>query len=191
MDVIINGLRRYIWCCIDLQWRHISVSNSADSKFCSTAVIWSWKQRKHQSAAPVALNRWIPSQRVSNVESVTSSREIVVCNISLWLGWSCWYSFSVSTHMQAILDFTIHDDVIKWKHFPRYWSFVRGIHRSRLSNTPVTSHSRAPYGLFPGCSRAVLNKNRTSTHGARTGPVWRRTNFASPYGARRVLMHAL
>ena len=28
----------------------------------------------------------------------------------------------------------LHDDVIKWKHFPRYWSFVRGIHRS-----PVTS----------------------------------------------------
>ena len=23
-----------------------------------------------------------------------------------------------------------HDDVIKWKHFPRCWSFVRGIHRS-------------------------------------------------------------
>ena len=24
--------------------------------------------------------------------------------------------------------FVLHDDVIKWKHFPRYWSFVRGIH---------------------------------------------------------------
>ena len=23
-----------------------------------------------------------------------------------------------------------HDDVFKWKHFPRYWPFVRGIHRS-------------------------------------------------------------
>ena len=23
----------------------------------------------------------------------------------------------------------LHDDAIKWKHFPRYWSFVRGIHR--------------------------------------------------------------
>ena len=23
-----------------------------------------------------------------------------------------------------------HVDVIKWKHFPRYWPFVRGIHRS-------------------------------------------------------------
>ena len=30
----------------------------------------------------------------------------------------------------------IHDDVIKWKHFPRYWPFVRGrIHRSPV-NTP-------------------------------------------------------
>ena len=26
---------------------------------------------------------------------------------------------------------TKHDDVIKWKHFPRNWPFVRGIHRSR------------------------------------------------------------
>ena len=27
-----------------------------------------------------------------------------------------------------------HDDVIKWKHFPRYWSFVRGIHRSPVKS---------------------------------------------------------
>ena len=25
-----------------------------------------------------------------------------------------------------------HDDVIKWKNFPRYWPFVRGIHRGPL-----------------------------------------------------------
>ena len=28
-----------------------------------------------------------------------------------------------------------HDDVTKWKHFPRYWCFVRGIHRSP-ANSP-------------------------------------------------------
>ena len=28
-----------------------------------------------------------------------------------------------------------HDDVIKWKHFPRYWPFVRGIHRSPVNST--------------------------------------------------------
>ena len=27
-----------------------------------------------------------------------------------------------------------HDDVIKWKHFPRYWPFVRGIHRSPVKS---------------------------------------------------------
>ena len=30
-----------------------------------------------------------------------------------------------------------HDDVIKWKHFPRHWSFVRGIHWSPV-NFPLT-----------------------------------------------------
>ena len=36
---------------------------------------------------------------------------------------------------------TFHDDVMKWKYFPRYWPFVRGIHRSTggfPSQRPVT-----------------------------------------------------
>ena len=28
-----------------------------------------------------------------------------------------------------------HDDVIKWKHFPRYWPCVRGIHRSPVNSS--------------------------------------------------------
>ena len=28
----------------------------------------------------------------------------------------------------------IHDDVMKWKHFPRYWPFVCGIHRSSVNS---------------------------------------------------------
>ena len=27
-----------------------------------------------------------------------------------------------------------HDDVIKWKYFPRNWPFVRGIHRSQVNS---------------------------------------------------------
>ena len=27
-----------------------------------------------------------------------------------------------------------HDDVIKWKHFPGYWPFVRGIHRPLVNS---------------------------------------------------------
>ena len=37
----------------------------------------------------------------------------------------------------------IHDDVIKWKYFPRYWPFVWGIHRS-----PVNSPHKASDAEF-------------------------------------------
>ena len=29
---------------------------------------------------------------------------------------------------------SLHDDVIKWNHFPRYWPFERGIHRSPVNS---------------------------------------------------------
>ena len=29
---------------------------------------------------------------------------------------------------------TMHDDVIKWKHFPHYWPFMQGIHRSPVNS---------------------------------------------------------
>ena len=40
----------------------------------------------------------------------------------------------------------VHDDVIKWKHFPRNWPFVRGIHRSRW--IPHTKASDAELWCF-------------------------------------------
>ena len=32
-----------------------------------------------------------------------------------------------------------HDDVIKWKHFPRYWPFVPGIHRGQCGGALMFS----------------------------------------------------
>ena len=40
-----------------------------------------------------------------------------------------------------------HDDVIKWKHFPRYWPFVRGILRSSV-NSPHKGQWRGAL-MFP------------------------------------------
>ena len=37
-------------------------------------------------------------------------------------------------HWRIIAVLTQHNDVIKWKHFPRYWPFVRGIHRSPVNS---------------------------------------------------------
>ena len=38
--------------------------------------------------------------------------------------------------LQGSLLLTFNDNVIKWKHFPRYWPFVRGIHRLPV-NSPL------------------------------------------------------
>ena len=40
-----------------------------------------------------------------------------------------------------------HDDLIKWKHFPHYWPFVRGIHRS-LVNFPHKGQWRGALMFF-------------------------------------------
>ena len=43
---------------------------------------------------------------------------------------SCFYiKLAVNLHSLK------HDDVIKWKHLPRYWPFVRGIHQSPVNST--------------------------------------------------------
>ena len=56
---------------------------------------------------------------------------------------------------------TSHDNVIKWKHFPRYWPFVRGIHRSPVNSVHKGRWRRAlMFSLI--CSRingSVNNRN--------------------------------
>ena len=42
--------------------------------------------------------------------------------------------FTMAVHEGSNLSQNLHDNVIKWKHFPRYWPFVRGIHRSPLDS---------------------------------------------------------
>ena len=44
--------------------------------------------------------------------------------------------FILSHHVKT----TVHDNVIKWKYFTRYWPFVQGIHRS-----PVNSPYKAQW----------------------------------------------
>ena len=48
---------------------------------------------------------------------------------------SAWMRISQSIRRTWLLfyDFN-HDNVIKWKHFPRYWPFVQGIHRAPVNS---------------------------------------------------------
>ena len=53
---------------------------------------------------------------------------IVVMSFKLWKAGAVWHSLLV-----ALIP-TYHDDVIKLKHFPRYWPFVWGIHPSPVNS---------------------------------------------------------
>ena len=49
------------------------------------------------------------------------------------------YLWPGDTHPSLYFNSAFHDDVIKWKQFPRHWPFVRGIHLS-----PVDSPNKGP-----------------------------------------------
>ena len=51
------------------------------------------------------------------------------------------YHDQTTTKHTKVRTVCIHNDVIKWKHFPRHWPFVRGIHRSPV-NSPYKGQWR-------------------------------------------------
>ena len=81
-----------------------------------------------------------PAQRASNAESVsiwwrhygyqTDNSRIMLCFKIINNRSVCWNP-AVRKSAASTVDL-LHDDVIKWKHFPRYWPFLRGIHRSHV-----------------------------------------------------------
>ena len=72
---------------------------------------------------------------------------VLFCFVSHWL-----FKLSILVGVMGL----IHDDVIKWKLFPRYWPFVWGIHRS-----PVNSPHKGPVMrtlMFLWCGSAYAVK---------------------------------
>ena len=55
-----------------------------------------------------------------------------------------------------------HDDVTQWKHFPLYWPFVRGIHRSPV-NSPNKGQWRAALMYSLICARTNVWANHRDT----------------------------
>ena len=63
----------------------------------------------------------------------------------------------------------IHDDVIKWKHFPRYWPFVQEIHRS-----PLTWSLDVLFGLRLNTRLSKQSRHRWFKTSSRS--LWRHCN---------------
>ena len=60
--------------------------------------------------------------------------------VSIKFGTNCSMTLFDVSNLLTACDNSFHDDVIKWKHFPRYWPFVRGTtgHRWVVSLTKAS-----------------------------------------------------
>ena len=68
-----------------------------------------------------------------------------------------------------------HDDVIKWKHFPRYWQFVRGIHRSPV-NSPHKGQSRGAIFFDLRLNKRLSKQSWGWWFETLSYPLWRQGN---------------
>ena len=92
-----------------------------------------------------------------------------------WVGSHCWVTIPVNLSCSLCNPF--HNDVIKWKPFPRYWPFVWGIHRSRW--IPLTKASDAELWCFLLSTpwiRGWVNYHETTSHS-----LWHNCNERSSY----------
>ena len=126
-----------------LQWRHNEHDGFSNHQphHCLLNHLIRRRSKKTSKLRVTGLCVWnspgtgeFPAQMASNAE-----------NVSIW--WRHHGSFQLNSRLTLKVNpsiqtslYIFHDDVIKWKYFPRYWPFVRGIHRS-----PVNSPQRGQW----------------------------------------------
>ena len=74
----------------------------------------------------------------------------------------------------CIMHTVTHDDVIKWKHFPCYWPFVRGNHRSPVNSLPVTRSFNVFFDLR--LNKPLSKQSRGWWLETLSRSLWRRCN---------------
>ena len=73
-----------------------------------------------------------------------------------------------------------HDDVIKWKRFPRYWPFVRGIHRSPVNSPHKGQWRRALiFSLDQRPNKRLSKQSWGWWFETPSRPLWRHCNVFS------------
>ena len=103
-----------------------------------------WYSRAIFRTASLPWIKYFPmSHRIYGLQSTQRLAGFVSIGVVL----DSFRGFIISIYPYAPGLFRYHDDVIKWKHFPRYWPFVRGIHRPPV-NSPHKGQWRGALMFF-------------------------------------------
>ena len=83
-----------------------------------------------------------------------------------------------------------HDDVMKRRHFPRYWPFLRGIHRSPVNSPHKGQWRRALiFSMIFAWTNGWVNNRNTGDLRPHYDSLWRHDNVNGPklhYYCRRI-----
>ena len=95
---------------------------------------------------------WCSALKYVTTKSNFFTSRVLDTNLSTHATVSCFLLHSIFRTSRSV--WIVHDDVIKWKHLPRYWPFVRGIHRSPVTGEfptqgPVTWSVDVLFDLRP------------------------------------------
>ena len=84
-----------------------------------------------------------------------------------------------------------YDDVLKWKHFLRYWLFVRGIHRLSL-NSPRKGqwHRALMFSLICAWINGWVNNRESDAPRFALKKVFRKCCEEHPAGKNKQLLHS-
>ena len=96
--------------------------------------------RKQEKSSPDSINHvmWYGCDKTNTTEFSNAS-----CTTYYVTTWAYWHVHTILVILRCC-DFTKHDAVIRWKHFPRCWPFVKGIHMW----IPLTKASDAELWCF-------------------------------------------
>ena len=160
------------------------------------------KTKKLQSSASLAFVRgihWWPvnsphkgpvTRKMFPFDDVIMISEICICPLKHRTRTSSSPCLKMSQHLTMLrlppfrhsADCKVrHEDVIKWKHFPRYWPFVRGIHRSPVI-PPHKGRGALMFSLICALNERLSKQSwgwwiETPSH-----PLWRHCNSESLLG---------
>ena len=104
----------------------------------SNSATYPWSITNTLKLKTIAHFQTIPSGRrkkTSVTSCVSINTHLKSLNISVEQSFSLtvrWHYMMSSAPHYCLF---VHDDVIIWKHFPLYWPFVRGIHRSPVNSS--------------------------------------------------------
>ena len=155
------------------------VSTKTTSDWCQLNALHASRSQQTHHAIMTSLLR--QNDVILKMTSFWRYNDVTITSCVQWGATACRYnalwSIPIGSQSCTCMSSSIHDDVIKWKHFPRYWPFVRGIHRSPV-NSPHKGQWRGAlmFSLICVWINAWVNNREAGDLRRYHTPLWRHRN---------------